>query len=47
MKDKREMDKQITKAKRLLEENKGAKRIKFIKNKDDEKNRASFKYWPY
>mgnify|MGYP001597969241 FL=1 len=37
MKDKREMDKQITKAKRLLEENKGAKRIKFIKNKDDEK----------
>ena len=36
-KDKREMDKQIVKAKRLLEENEGAKRIKFIKNKDDEK----------
>ena len=31
------MDKQIVKAKRLLEENEGAKRIKFIKNKDDEK----------
>jgi transposase len=37
LKDKREMDKQITKAKKLLEENKGAKRTKFIKNKDDEK----------
>lgn len=37
LKDKREMDKQITKAKRLLEENEGAKRIKFIKNKDDDK----------
>ena len=36
-KDKREMDKQITKAKKLLEENKGAKRTKFIKNKDDKK----------
>lgn len=37
LKDKREMDKQITKAKKLLEENKGVKRTKFIKNKDDEK----------
>lgn len=37
LKDKREMDKQITKAKKLLEENKGTKRIKFIKNKDDKK----------
>ena len=36
-KDKREMDKQITKAKKLLEENEGTKRVKFIKNKDDEK----------
>ena len=36
-KDKREMNKQITKAKKLLEENKGTKRTKFIKNKDDEK----------
>ena len=36
-KDKREMDKQITKAKKLLEEHEGAKRAKFIKNKDDEK----------
>ena len=31
------MNKQITKAKKLLEENKGTKRTKFIKNKDDEK----------
>lgn len=37
LKDKREMDKQITKANKLLEENKGAKRAKFIKNKDDRK----------
>jgi len=36
-KDKREMDKQIVKAKKLLEENEGTKRVKFIKNKDDEK----------
>lgn len=36
-KDKREMDKHILKAKKLLEENKGVKRTKFIKNKDDEK----------
>ena len=31
------MDKQITKAKKLLEENEGVKRAKFIKNKDDKK----------
>jgi len=37
LKDKREMDKQITKAKKLLEENEGVKRAKFIKNKDDKK----------
>lgn len=37
LKDKREMDKQIAKAKKLLERNEGMKRTKFIKNKDDKK----------
>jgi len=36
-KDKREMEKQITKAKLQLEKNDGAKRIKFLKNKDKKK----------
>ncbi len=36
-KDKREMEKQIDKAKKLLEKNEGTKRTKFLKNKDDKK----------
>lgn len=36
-KDKREMDKQIAKAEKLLEENKGVRRTKFLKNKDKKK----------
>jgi transposase len=36
-KDKREMEKQIAKAERLLEKNEGTKRTKFLKNKDDKK----------
>lgn len=37
LKDKREMEKQIIKAEKLLKENKGIKRTKFIKNKEDKK----------
>lgn len=37
LKDKREMDKHIAKAENLLKENKGVKRTKFIKNKEDKK----------
>jgi transposase len=36
-KDKREMDKQLAKAEKLLEKKEGLKRTKFIKNKDNEK----------
>lgn len=36
-KDKREMEKQIVKAERLLEKKEGAKRTKFLKNKDKKK----------
>ena len=36
-KDKREMEKQIEKAKRLLKEDKGTKRTKFLKNKEKRK----------
>lgn len=36
-KDKREMEKQIAKAQRQLLDNKGVKRTKFLKNKDDKK----------
>lgn len=39
-KDKREMEIQIQKAKRLLLENKGLKRTKFLKNKDKKKTEA-------
>ena len=36
-KDKREMEKQIQKAKTLLEKNEGTKRVKFLKNRDKKK----------